>query len=219
MPLRSQLVHSSVLAFALVMLPGPALDAQQPDMPTAAAYTEADVRFMQDMMVHHAQAVEMTALVAARTERADVRRLAARIAVSQEDEMELMRRWLEARGEAVPDPQAHHAHAHAHAQHAPAGRHGHRHGHGHQDAGHAGMPGMVSADDMARLRAATGPDFDRLFLEFMIHHHEGALVMVAELMATDGAGQESEIFQFASHVDGDQRIEIARMRRMLEQGG
>jgi uncharacterized protein (DUF305 family) len=72
---------------------------------------------------------------------------------------------------------------------------------------------------MARLRAATGPDFDRLFLEFMIHHHEGALVMVAELMATDGAGQDSEIFQFASHVDGDQRIEIARMRRMLEQGG
>jgi uncharacterized protein (DUF305 family) len=208
---RSQLVRSSVFASALVMILVPALDAQQPDMPTAAAYTEADVRFMQDMMVHHAQAVEMTALVAARTERADVRRLAARIEVSQEDEMELMRRWLEARGEAVPDPHAHHAPAAAH--HGPAGHHGR------QDAGHAGMPGMVSAEDMARLRAATGPEFDRLFLEFMIHHHEGALVMVAELMATDGAGQESEIFQFASHVDGDQRIEIARMRRMLEQGG
>jgi uncharacterized protein (DUF305 family) len=217
MTLRSQLVRSTVFAFALVMLLGPALEGQQPHMPAAPAYTEADVRFMQDMIVHHAQAVEMTALVASRTERADVRRLAARITVSQEDEMELMRRWLEARGEAVPDAHDHQAPAAAH--HAPAGHDRQHETRGHQDAGHAGMPGMVSAEDMARLRAATGPEFDGLFLEFMIHHHEGALVMVAELMATDGAGQESEIFQFASHVDGDQRIEIARMRRMLEQGG
>jgi uncharacterized protein (DUF305 family) len=200
---RSQLVRSSVFAFSLVMLLGPALKGQQPPPPTAPAYTAADVRFMQDMIVHHAQSVEMTALVVSRTERADVRRLAARIEVSQEDEMQRMRRWLEARGEAVPDAHAHRAPAPAH--HAPAD--------------HAGMPGMVSAEDMARLRAATGPEFDRLFLELMIHHHEGALVMVEELMATDGAGQESEIFQFASHVDGDQRIEIARMRRMLEQSG
>jgi uncharacterized protein (DUF305 family) len=213
MTLRSQPVRSSVFAFALVMLLGPTLEAQQPHMPTAPGYTEADVRFMQDMIVHHAQAVEMTALVASRAGAPDVRRLAARIEVSQEDEMELMRRWLEARGETVPDAHAHHAH------HAPAGHQGRHEAHGHQDAGHVGMPGMVSAEDMARLRAATGRDFDRLFLEFMIHHHEGALVMVAELMATDGAGQESEIFQFASHVDGDQRIEIARMRRMLEQDG
>jgi uncharacterized protein (DUF305 family) len=178
--------------------------AQEPGTPASPRHTDADVRFMRDMMVHHAQAVEMTGLVAARAERADVRRLADRIAVSQEDEMAQMRRWLEDRGEAVPDEHAHHA--------------GHG-GHGHHGAAHRSMPGMLGAEDMARLRAARGAEFDRLFLEFMIFHHEGALIMVAELMSTDGAAQESEIFQFASHVDSDQRIEIARMRQMLEQGG
>jgi uncharacterized protein (DUF305 family) len=163
--------------------------------------TDADIRFMQDMIVHHAQAVEMTSLVAARTERADVRRLAARIEVSQEDEMALMRAWLGNRGASVPS---------AHAAHS---------GHAHHGADHRLMPGMLEAREMARLRAARGAEFDRLFLEFMIRHHEGALVMVAELLATDGAGQEPEIFQFASHVDSDQRIEIDRMRRMLEAGG
>lgn len=158
---------------------------------------------MQGMIAHHAQAVEMTALVPDRAARADVRLLAMRIAVSQEDEMELMRRWLENRGEAVPALDAGHG-AHAH--------------HGDPGAGPDLMPGMLDAAGMARLRAATGPEFDRLFLEAMIAHHEGALVMVAELMATDGAGQEPELFQFASHVDSDQRIEIGRMRRMLEAG-
>lgn len=75
---------------------------------------------------------------------------------------------------------------------------------------------MLSAEEMERLAAATGDEFDRLFLESMIRHHEGALEMVADLFATDGAGQESEIFQFATHVDSDQGIEIARMRTMLE---
>jgi uncharacterized protein (DUF305 family) len=162
--------------------------AGTPAAPGLPRHTAADVRFMQDMMVHHAQAVAMTALVAERTDRRDIVMLAERIAVSQEDELAQMRRWLDARG--------------AHGDHA------------HGD--HAGMPGMLSPAEMAALEAARGAAFDRLFLESMIRHHEGALVMVEQLFATDGAGQEPELFQFASHVDGDQRIEIARMRRMLE---
>lgn len=163
-----------------------AAGAQQP------GHTLADVRFMQGMMAHHAQAVEMTALGPDRTERADIRLLARRIAISQEDEMALMRRWLEDRDEAVPGPHAHHS------------------------GEHAGMPGMLTSQEMRRLRAARGDEFDRLFLKFMIQHHEGALVMVDGLFATDGAGQEPEIFQFAAHVESDQRIEIERMRQMLD---
>jgi uncharacterized protein (DUF305 family) len=170
----------------------------------APGHTAADVRFMQGMIVHHAQAVEMTALVPARSARADVRRLAARIAVSQEDEMAQMRQWLENRDEAVPEVPG------------PDGPHAQ---HGHHGDAHELMPGMLDAAAMARLRAATGAEFDRLFLEGMIRHHEGALIMVAELLATDGAAQEPEIFQFASHVESDQRIEIERMRRLLEAGG
>jgi uncharacterized protein (DUF305 family) len=159
---------------------------------TRPAYTPADVRFMQGMMAHHAQAVEMTALVPDRTESADIRLLARRIAVSQDDEMALMRRWLEDRGEAIPGPHAHHS------------------------GEHADMPGMLTPAEMARLRSVRGPEFDRLFLELMIHHHEGALVMVEELFATDGAGQESELYQFAAHVESDQAIEIERMRAILD---
>lgn len=172
----------------LVLAPG-AGQAQSADLSPTPPPSEADVRFMEGMIVHHAQALEMTALVPERAEGADVRLLATRIDISQRDEMAVMRRWLENR--------------------APVAS-GHDH-HGDHDL----MPGMLDAEGMARLRDATGKEFDRLFLESMIRHHEGALVMVAELFATDGAGQESEVYQFASHVDSDQRIEIARMRRML----
>lgn len=158
-------------------------------------YSEADVRFMQGMIPHHAQALDMTGLVPERTENQNLRRLAQRIEISQRDEIARMRRWLETRGEAVPGE--HH--------HGPL------------------MPGMLTEGEMAQLSAARGVEFDRLFLELMIHHHEGALVMVDDLFTTDGAGQEAEIFLFASHVDGDQRAEIARMRSMLNsttsQGG
>ncbi|CAN5890946.1 DUF305 domain-containing protein [soil metagenome] len=162
-------------------------------------HTEADVRFMHDMLAHHAQALEMTSLVTARTRSEDIRLLAQRIEASQEDEMALMRRWLEARGEEVPSADAHHGH------HGAGGH-------------HRQMPGMLTPEELARLAAATGAEFDRLFLEFMIRHHEGALVMVANLFSSEGAGQDGEIFQFASHVAADQRIEIARMRRMLAAG-
>ena len=157
------------------------------------AATAADVRFMQDMITHHAQAVEMTALLRTRTDRADMRLLAGRIEASQEDEMAFMRRWLEARGHAAPGLHTHHEH------------------------GGTLMPGMLTVEEMARLGAATGPDFDRLFLEGMIKHHAGALAMVAGLFAAPGAGQDSEIFAFASDVDADQRIEIGRMESMLNE--
>lgn len=156
----------------------------------AAKVSDADVRFMQDMLVHHAQAVEMTTLLRTRTARDDMRLLAGRIEASQDDEMAFMRRWLETRGLDVPG---------AHAAH---------------DHGAAPMPGMLSPQEMERLAAVRGPAFDRLFLEGMIKHHAGALEMVARLFATPGAAQETEIFGFASDVDADQRIEIARMEGM-----
>lgn len=156
-------------------------------------HTVADVQFMQAMIGHHAQAIEMTALLPSRTEREDMRLLGQRIEASQADEMELMRRWLEARGAETPA---------AHAHHGP---------------GAALMPGMLTAAEMGRLAAAKGAEFDRLFLELMIKHHQGALVMVRDLFATAGAGQEADIFAFASDVDADQRIEIARMGYMLQE--
>ncbi len=155
--------------------------------------TAADVRFMQGMIGHHAQALEMTRLLDTRTESADMRKLAMRIDVSQADEIKMMEEWLTARGQPLPDPHAHHT------------------------QGAALMPGMLTSEEMARLAAARGVAFDRLFLEFMIKHHEGALAMVRELFSTPGAGQESEIYAFASDVDADQRMEIERMRAMLKE--
>lgn len=159
---------------------------------TALPHTEADVRFMQGMIPHHAQALEMSALVEERTDNRDIRLLAKRIDISQRDEIGLMGRWLQARGEEVPGEHAHH-----------------------MMGDHGLMPGMLTPAQMAQLREARGPDFDRLFLEFMISHHEGALFMVRELFSSPGAGQETEISTFASHVDADQHIEIQRMRQML----
>jgi uncharacterized protein (DUF305 family) len=154
-------------------------------------HTPADVAFMQGMIGHHAQALEMTALLADRTASDDMRKLALRIDVSQRDEIAMMRDWLSRRGAAVPDEHAHHAH------------------------GAALMPGMLTPEEMSRLAAAKGAEFDRLFLQFMIKHHEGALTMVEQLFATPGAGQEPDIYAFASDVDADQRMEIDRMGAML----
>lgn len=156
-------------------------------------YTEADVRFMQGMIGHHAQAVEMCALLATRTGRDDMRLLGRRIEISQADEIRMMQEWLKSRGAAVPDDHAHHAH------------------------GAALMPGMLTPEEMRRLADSTGDEFDRLFLEFMIKHHAGALTMVNDLFSQPGAGQESEIFAFAADVDADQRMEIDRMGAMLKE--
>jgi uncharacterized protein (DUF305 family) len=156
-------------------------------------YTAADVKFMQGMIGHHAQAIEMTDLLATRTSNDDMRKLAHRIELSQADEIKMMKRWLEARGQAVPSEHAHHMH------------------------GATLMPGMLTPEEMSHLADAKGPEFDRLFLEYMIKHHEGALTMVKELFAAPGAAQESEMFGFASDVDADQRMEIDRMGAMLRE--
>jgi uncharacterized protein (DUF305 family) len=145
------------------------------------------------MIGHHAQAIEMTALLSTRTASDEMRKLALRIEVSQADEIKMMQDWLKSRGAEVPGEHAHHAH------------------------GAKLMPGMLTPEEMARLAAATGVEFDRLFLEFMIKHHAGALIMVDELFASAGAGQDSEIFAFASDVDADQRMEIDRMGAMLQE--
>jgi uncharacterized protein (DUF305 family) len=158
-------------------------------------HTPADVRFMQGMIAHHAQALEMTALRPSRSLANDLRLLALRLELSQADEIRLMQDWLKARRQDVPDPLAHRDHA----QHA------------------ALMPGMLTPEQMTRLSGANGAEFDRLFLEFMIQHHAGALTMVEELFANPGAGQESEIFTFASEVETDQRMEIDRMGAMLRE--
>ena len=166
--------------------------AQASDL-SQVQYTGADIKFMQGMIGHHAQAVEMVALVPARTASDDLRKLAQRIDVSQKDEMNMMREWLQSRGQQIPDPRAHHM------------------------MGGTLMPGMLTPEEIARLTAATGAAFDRLFLEGMIKHHSGAITMVHDLFATDGAGQTPEIFSYASDVDADQRMEIDRMGSMLKE--
>src|SRR5471030_381760 len=166
--------------------------AQASDL-SKVQYTGADIKFMQGMIGHHAQAVEMVALVPSRTSSEDVKRLALRIDVSQKDEMNMMREWLQARGQQLPDPRAHHM------------------------MGATLMPGMLTADEMEQLAAATGAAFDRLFLAGMIKHHGGAIEMVHDLFATEGAGQTPEIFSYASDVDADQRMEIDRMGSMLKE--
>ena len=154
-------------------------------------FTEADVRFMQGMIPHHAQALEMTALVAERTALETMQRLAQRIELSQEDEIEMMQEWLRARGQGVPGVDAHHA------------------------PGWEPMPGMLTPEEMAELAAAEGGAFDRLFLELMIKHHRGAVTMVENLLDQRGAAQDSQLFAFTTDVTSDQAAEIDRMDAML----
>jgi uncharacterized protein (DUF305 family) len=156
-------------------------------------YVGADIKFMQGMIGHHAQAIDMAALVPSRTDTEDLKKLALRIDVSQKDEIKMMSEWLTARGQRVPN------------------------GHEHTMGTAALMPGMLTAEEMAALAAAHGAAFDRLFLEGMIRHHEGAITMVQDLFATPGAGQDPTIFSYASDVDADQRMEINRMGAMLKE--
>jgi uncharacterized protein (DUF305 family) len=154
----------------------------------------ADVQFMQHMIIHHAQAVEMTALIESHTENKAVRSLGARISHSQADEIKFMKRWLALRGEPT-SPSTHDMH---------------------NMPGHSMlMPGMLTAKQMDALKKANGTDFDQLFLSGMIQHHNGALVMVKELFDTAGAGEDAELFNFATDVDSGQRAEIKIMQTML----
>lgn len=153
----------------------------------------ADVTFMQGMIAHHAQALVMAGMVSARTNREDMKLLAERISVSQKSEIEMMQAWLRNHHAEVPGDDAHF----------------------HMEAGHmTPMPGMLTADELAQLQRASGAEFDRLFLQYMVRHHEGALTMVAKLFGTRGAAQASDVYRFASDVDADQRAEIARMQNL-----
>jgi uncharacterized protein (DUF305 family) len=219
----SRIVVAGLLAaLPALLLPTPSSGALPPARASLApadtgspGYTDADVRFMQHMMGHHAQALVMTSLVPDRTRREAIRTIAQRIAISQRDEIAMMRRWLERRHQAVPEvvTNAGHHPADAMARHQVAG---HEMA-GHDSGAHAAlMPGMLTTDQLVQLERASGAEFDRLFLQFMIRHHEGALAMVSTLFATQAAGQEPELFRFASDVDADQRAEIRRMRALLD---
>lgn len=175
----------------------------------AHPWTEADARFMSMMIGHHAQAVEMSGLVPENGASPAVARLAERIINAQQDEIAAMQLWLQDRGQPVPRPGDTTAMHHG-GQHDGAGHQGGQH-----SGDHAGMPGMLTDAQMARLRAARGPEFDRLFLSFMIQHHRGAVSMVQQLFTSHGAAQDETVFKFASDVSVDQITEIERMQRML----
>ena len=167
------------------------IHASMPAMPATPGpgYTAADVRFMQHMIGHHAQAIVMAAMAPSHGVSEPVLRLAQKIDISQRDEIGMMKQWLTERKQVIPSD---------HQSHSMV------------------MPGMLNAAEMARLDAARGTEFDRLFLTFMIRHHEGALQMVEELFKTQGAAQEPDIFRFATDVDADQRDEIFQMQKVLE---
>jgi uncharacterized protein (DUF305 family) len=160
--------------------------------------SQADVEFMQGMIMHHSQAVEMTALIPSHTENKDLRSLGARISRSQSDEIKFMQRWLAARGEPISMAMP-----------------------GMPDMDKSGrpmalMPGMLTSRQMEALRKAKDAEFDRLFLTGMIQHHDGALTMVKDLFDTAGAGQDADVFNFATDADNTQRAEIKIMHTMLE---
>ena len=161
--------------------------------------SQADVDFMQGMIMHHSQAVEMTALIASHTDNKNLRSLGAKISSSQSDEIRFMQRWLASRGESVPM--------------AMTGMSG-------MDMSGqamAPMPGMLTPQQMEALRNAKGAEFDHLFLTGMIQHHNGALIMVKDLFDTPGAGQDADLFNFATDADNTQRAEIKIMQHMLEE--
>ena len=210
-PLRFNRVAAGTLAFffslsvfaqqPVVVQPGapgqPTRTLPSSTRPTLPQFSPADVKFMQGMIVHHAQAVEMTALIESHTDNKELRSLGARINKSQADEIKFMERWLTVRGQAVSPamPEMHGMHK------------------SHEML----MPGMLTAKQMEALKEAKGEEFDRLFLRGMIQHHDGALIMVKDLFDTAGAGQDAELFNFATDVDSGQRAEIRVMQNMLEE--
>lgn len=177
------------------------LNAEEAARIASNRFSADDARFMQDMIVHHHQAVEMAALVRERTNRPALIEIAGRIDASQADEIAFMQGWLRERGQAAPDP----------ATGAHVGHHGH-HGHGQDhEQGHGTMAGMATPEQMAELAAASGPAFDRLFLERMIAHHEGALQMVRQLLSRPGSAYDPVLFRFINDVRNEQQGEITRM--------
>ncbi|KGN31494.1 hypothetical protein N802_03765 [Knoellia sinensis KCTC 19936] len=181
--------------------------------PSAIAHTAADVAFMEGMVAHHEQALVMTALTRTNTSNSDLALMAERMDVSQRDEIVLLQNWLKQ-----------HASGSADASGTVGGHAGHGStGVGTRSATPTGsggaathtMPGMLSDTELAQLRSARGAEFDRLFLQYMIRHHEGAIVMVEELLTGGEGGQASDVFLVAQDMSSDQGIEIAKMKAML----
>jgi uncharacterized protein (DUF305 family) len=160
----------------------------------------SDVEFMQGMIMHHTQAVEMTAMIPSHTDNKALGELGARISSSQQDEIKFMQRWLAQRGQATSMP----------------GEMAGMPGMDKNGGAMALMPGMLTPEQMDALRHARGPEFDHLFLTGMIQHHNGALIMVKDLFNTAGAGQDADIFNFATDADNTQRAEIKIMQGMLQ---
>jgi uncharacterized protein (DUF305 family) len=171
--------------------------APRPDL-VRQPYSAADVEFMAGMIPHHAQAVLMAGWAASHGARPDVRLLCERIVVAQRDEIEWMRNWLRDRGETVPA---------ANATHHRMKMNGVEHD--------MLMPGMLSPEELAQLDKARGPEWDRLFLQGMVRHHEGALKMVDDLYSAHGAMQDDDVFKFVSDLYADQTTEIEFMNKML----
>jgi uncharacterized protein (DUF305 family) len=199
-------------AKAVVVQPG-APGAPSKTLPSSTRATlplksPADVEFMQGMIMHHAQAVEMTAMISSHTQNKDLRSLGARISSSQSDEIKFMKRWLAARGEPVLKAMPEMPGMDMSNQTMPNDAMAH-------DT-MALMPGMLTPQQMEELRKAKGAEFDHLFLVGMIQHHNGALTMVKDLFDTAGAGQDAELFNFATDADNSQRAEIRIMQNMLE---
>jgi uncharacterized protein (DUF305 family) len=168
----------------------PAAAAPAPAATRARGVVDADVQFVHGMIGHHQQALTMAAMAPTHGASERLQLLAKKIDLSQRDEIASMTSWLAARRLPAPAAAGHEHHA-------------------------AHMPGMLTPEQLAQLDAARGADFDRLFLTYMIQHHQGALTMVEQLFAAPGGGQEAELFQFASDVDADQRAEIHLMQQML----
>jgi uncharacterized protein (DUF305 family) len=181
-------VTASVCAFQAATSQGP---------PAKKNYTDADVHFMAGMIGHHAQAIQMAGWAPSHGASSSVRVLCERIVVAQTDEIAMAQRWLKEHGEYVP----------------PADPRGHIMPGMDQPML---MPGMLTPQQMAQLDSARGPEFDRLFLTFMIQHHQGAITMVQQLLAVPGAAQDGPIFRFSSDVNADQTTEINRMKLMLD---
>ena len=181
-----------------ILTPAAAITAPRPP-------AEADIKFMQGMIMHHSQAVEMTALMPTRTHNKELLALGKRISISQTDEMKYMKQWLEERGQPVTME----GHNMSHMDHMA--------GMEHMKMASAPMmmPGMLTPEQMKALAKATGPTFDRLFLTGMIQHHGGALTMVQELFDIPATGQDSQLYDFVTDVDNTQRAEINIMQGML----
>ncbi len=195
---------SPAIPVAIASVAGAAMPSQSSGIPRPTAdgtrypYTEADVRFMSGMIGHHAQAIVMANMAPTHGANSRVRTLAERIINAQQDEIASMQTWLKDHNQPVPP-------ADSHGAMMPMAGMDHS----------VLMPGMLTSAQMAQLDRARGPEFDRLFLTFMIQHHRGAVSMVETLFNTQGAAQDERVFKLASDVHVDQATEIDRMERMI----